>query len=71
MSKKIKVSFESLTENEKDNILKTLLVLVFNNDPEEFAILKKYAHYGAEAFDSLVSITEDKNTFYFKRKKVE
>ena len=68
MDKRIPVKFESLLEAEKDTMLKTLLVLVFKDMPEEFPILKTYAHYGAEAFDDMIDIEEDKNTYYFKRK---
>ena len=64
---RIPVKFEELTEEQKDNILKTLVVLVFQNQKDEFPILKSYAKYGGQAFDTMVKIEETENTIYFKK----
>ena len=64
----IPTSFEALTEEEKDHILKTLIVLVFNTTPEEFPILRAYAKYGAQAFDNIVKVYEDKHKWVFRKK---
>ena len=45
------------------------VILVFKNIPDEFPILKIYAKYGAEAFDSMVDLEETKSTIYFKKRK--
>lgn len=70
LPERIKTSFEALTEYEKDTMLKTLIVQVFNNPKmqDEFPILRAYAKYGAEAFDMLIDVEETKHTFYFVKK---
>ena len=72
--KRISTRFESLTEEEKDNLLKTLITQVFNTAGregtpiKEFPILKQYAKYGAQAFDISIAVEETKDSIYFVRR---
>lgn len=60
--------YQELTETEKDMIIKTLCVLVFQNQNEPFEILKTYAKYGAEAFDDMIELQIKEDYWKFVKK---
>jgi hypothetical protein len=70
-----KIKFEDLTQEQKDNLLKTL-VIAATRTTDTLELLERYAHYGGQAFDSMInveleeleSINETQTVIRFRKK---
>ena len=61
------VKFEDLTQEQKDNLLKTMIMVAGSNNPNGKSIdfNTKFIKYGAQAFDDTVIILTADNQITF------